>query len=131
VAGFLTYQHRGEPADFVYSRYALHHLPDFWKVDALSRIHGFLRPNGVFRLWDVIYDFQPNEARDRIEAWCSTGGESVENEWSRSELEEHVRDENSTFRWLLEAMIERCGFGIESVDFSDDGVSGKYLLRRT
>lgn len=30
-AGFLSYRHRGEPADFVYSRYALHHLPDFWK----------------------------------------------------------------------------------------------------
>jgi len=29
-AGFLTYEHRGEPADFVYSRNALHHLPDFW-----------------------------------------------------------------------------------------------------
>ncbi len=31
---------RGEPADFVYSRLALHHLPDFWKVVALERIRG-------------------------------------------------------------------------------------------
>jgi ubiquinone/menaquinone biosynthesis C-methylase UbiE len=29
-AGFLTYEHAGEPADLVYSRLALHHLPDFW-----------------------------------------------------------------------------------------------------
>src|SRR5262245_61278287 len=29
-AGFLTYRHEGAPADAVYSRYALHHLPDFW-----------------------------------------------------------------------------------------------------
>lgn len=29
-AGFLTYGHRGEPADFVYTRHALHHLPDFF-----------------------------------------------------------------------------------------------------
>ena len=28
--GFLTYEHQGHPADFVYTRYALHHLPDFW-----------------------------------------------------------------------------------------------------
>jgi ubiquinone/menaquinone biosynthesis C-methylase UbiE len=35
--GFLTYEHRGEPADFVYSRNALHHLPDFWKAIALDR----------------------------------------------------------------------------------------------
>src|SRR5687767_380338 len=31
-AGFLTYEHRGVPTDFVYSRNALHHLPDFWKA---------------------------------------------------------------------------------------------------
>ncbi|WP_233425597.1 class I SAM-dependent methyltransferase, partial [Jiangella alkaliphila] len=31
-AGFLTYEHDGPPADLVYSRYALHHLPDFWKA---------------------------------------------------------------------------------------------------
>src|SRR5262249_42245700 len=29
--GFLSYDHQGAPADFVYSRHALHHLPDFWK----------------------------------------------------------------------------------------------------
>lgn len=30
--GLLSYQHQGEPADFVYSRNALHHLPDSWKA---------------------------------------------------------------------------------------------------
>lgn len=30
--GFLTYEHQGEPADFVYSRNVLHHLPDFFKA---------------------------------------------------------------------------------------------------
>ncbi len=46
-AGFLTYAHRGDPADFVYSRNALHHLPDFWKGIALRRVASMLRPNGV------------------------------------------------------------------------------------
>ena len=41
-AGFLTYEHAGEPADLVYSRYALHHLPDFWKAVALSRAAAML-----------------------------------------------------------------------------------------
>ncbi|HEY6740459.1 MAG TPA: class I SAM-dependent methyltransferase [Actinopolymorphaceae bacterium] len=53
--GFLGYEHQGAPADFVYTRYALHHLPDFWKVLALSRIHRMLRPGGVLRLWDAVY----------------------------------------------------------------------------
>jgi 2-polyprenyl-3-methyl-5-hydroxy-6-metoxy-1,4-benzoquinol methylase len=35
-SGFLTYEHRGEPAHFVYCRNALHHLPDFFKMVKLG-----------------------------------------------------------------------------------------------
>src|SRR5699024_10504597 len=52
-AGFLSYEHRGDPVDVVYSRHALHHLPDFWKAIALRRIHRMLRPGGVFLLRDL------------------------------------------------------------------------------
>jgi ubiquinone/menaquinone biosynthesis C-methylase UbiE len=128
-AGFLSYEHRGEPADLVYSRYALHHLPDFWKAIALDRIHTMLRPGGLLRLWDVVFDFEPSDAADRIEAWCATGGDDVEEDWSRAELEEHVRDEHSTFTWLLEPMIERAGFVIEQADHSADGMFAKYVAR--
>jgi ubiquinone/menaquinone biosynthesis C-methylase UbiE len=128
-AGFLSYEHSGEPADAVYSRYALHHLPDFWKALALSRIHAMLRSGGVLRLWDVAYDFEPAEAEQRIEAWCATGGESAEAEWSRAELEEHVREEHSTFTWLLEPMFERTGFEIVAAEHSAEGIFAKYLLR--
>lgn len=127
-AGFLSYTHQGGPADVVYSRYALHHLPDFWKAVALTRLHGMLRPGGILRLWDVVYDFPPAAAAERIEAWCATGGADVEAGWSRAELEEHVRDEHSTFTWLLEPMIERSGFEIEDAEYPDDGISARYVL---
>ena len=128
-AGFLTYEHSGPPADLVYSRYALHHLPDFWKAVALARLRRVLRPGGVLRLWDVVYGFEPAEGEARIEAWCASGGEEVEGEWSRAELEEHVRDEHSTFTWLLEPMIERAGFEIAKAERSADEIFAKYLLR--
>jgi ubiquinone/menaquinone biosynthesis C-methylase UbiE len=128
-AGFLTYEHVGERADFVYSRYALHHLPDAWKVVALARLRRVLRPGGVLRLWDIVYNFAPGEAEERLEAWCATGGDGVIGEWSRAELEEHVRDEHSTFTWLLEPMIERAGFVIEDASHSEDGIFARYLLR--
>ncbi|MGZ4727789.1 MAG: class I SAM-dependent methyltransferase [Acidimicrobiales bacterium] len=128
-AGFLTYEHRGTPADVVYSRYALHHLPDFWKAIALDRMRCMLRPGGVLRLWDIVYDFDPREADERIEAWCRTGGEDDEADWSRAELEEHVRDEHSTFTWLLEPMLERCGFEIETAERSDDAMFARYVAR--
>ncbi|MDP9071320.1 MAG: class I SAM-dependent methyltransferase [Actinomycetota bacterium] len=130
-AGFLSYEHQGDPADFIYSRYALHHLPDFWKAVALARLHRILRPGGVFRLWDAVYSFDPAEAEDRLEAWCASAGPDGEQSWSRPELEEHVRDENSTFSWLLEPMMERAGFRIEEALYSDDGVFAKYVLRRS
>lgn len=127
-AGFLTYEHTAAPADFIYSRYALHHLPDFWKALALSRLRSMLRPGGVFRLWDVVYNFAPAQAMEHIDAWCATGADSPEVEWSRAELEEHVREEHSTFSWLLEPMFARCGFEIAKAEHSADGIFAKYLL---
>lgn len=130
-AGFLSYQHQGRPADVVYSRYALHHLPDFWKVLALQRIRRTLRPGGLLVLRDVVYDAGPADVEERIDAWCATGATEADREaaWSRAELEEHVRDEHSTFTWLLEAMIRRCGFEIESAEHSADGIFARYLAR--
>ena len=125
--GFLTYDHAGEPPDLVYSRYALHHLPDFWKAIALDRIRRMLRPQGMVRLWDVVYHFTADDAEDRIEQWCATGS-TDDGEWSRAELEEHVRDENSTFTWLLEPMMLQAGFEIRDASYSDDGFFAKYLL---
>ena len=131
AAGFLTYDHADDPADIVYSRYALHHLPDFWKVIALRRVRALLRPGGIFRLWDVVYGFDPDEASERIEAWCAGFGDEIEGNWARWEMEEHVRDEHSTFTWLLEAMFERTGFTVEVANYSDDGFDARYVLRAT
>lgn len=128
-SGFVSYAHRGVPADFVYSRYALHHLPDFWKAVALQRMHDILRPGGVLRLWDIVYSFGIAEAEERIEAWCGSGGTDVEADWLRAEFEEHVRDEHSTFTWLLEPMLRSAGFEIEDARYTPDRFSAKYVAR--
>ena len=38
LGGFSPDQTEGPPADFIVSRHALHHLPDFWKAVALQRM---------------------------------------------------------------------------------------------
>jgi putative AdoMet-dependent methyltransferase len=43
-AGFLTYEHRDEPAAAITTTFALHHLPDLWKGIALARMRSILRP---------------------------------------------------------------------------------------
>lgn len=112
-AGFLSYEHRGEPADAVYSRNALHHLPDFWKAVALSRIATMLKPGGLLRLRDLVYDFDPHEASRHFEPWLANAPGTPDRGWTREELETHIREEHSTFTWLLEPMLEHAGFTIE------------------
>jgi hypothetical protein len=94
-------------------------------------MHTILRPGGVLRLSDVVYSFEPSNAEEQIQAWCSTApAETSNGGWVRADLEEHVRDEHSTFTWLLEPIVRRCGFAIEDAEYSADGISAKYVLRR-
>jgi ubiquinone/menaquinone biosynthesis C-methylase UbiE len=130
-AGFLTYEHAGAPADVVYSRFALHHLPDFWQAIALRRMAGMLRPGGVLRLSDVVYNFDPADAERVIEAWITElMSADVEHGWTRAEIAEHVRDENSTFTWLLEPMIARAGFDIVDATYGVSGMLAQYLCKK-
>ena len=130
-AGFLTYEHTGAAADVVYSRFALHHLPDFWQAIALRRMAEMLRPGGVLRLSDVVYSFEPADAERCIEAWITDlMTTDVEAGWTRAEIAEHVRDENSTFTWLLEPMIARAGFEIVDAGYSASRMLARYLCRK-
>jgi SAM-dependent methyltransferase len=111
-AGFLSYEHEGDPPAAVFTRNALHHLPDFWKAIALQRIARLLRPGGVLRLRDLVYSFEPHEAGDAVTAWLAAAPVDPARGWTAAELAEHVREEHSTFTWLLEPMLERAGFEI-------------------
>jgi SAM-dependent methyltransferase len=127
-AGFLSYEHTGVPADVVYTRNALHHLPDFWKAVALRRLADVLREGGVLRLRDLVFACDLPEADAVIEHWLETVAvERPEDGWTRSELETHLRDEHSTFSWLLEPMIERAGFEIERADYGQLLVYADYV----
>jgi SAM-dependent methyltransferase len=126
-AGFLTYEHEGEPADFIYSRNALHHLPDFWKGIALSRVASILRPGGVLRLRDLVYSFDPADAEALLGAWIESGAASSSAGWTPDELRAHVRDEHSTFAWVLEGLLERAGFQLEDVSYDTSKIFAEYV----
>jgi ubiquinone/menaquinone biosynthesis C-methylase UbiE len=128
-AGFLSYQHPGPPADAVYTRNALHQLPDFWKAVALDRIGRMLRPGGVLRLRDLIYDFRPWEAEAVLGRWLDGAADDPALGYTRADLAEHIRSEYSTFRWLLEPMLAVAGFEILTADF-EGSVYGAYTCRR-
>jgi SAM-dependent methyltransferase len=128
-AGFLSYEHTGPPADAVFTRNALHQLPDFWKVLALDRIAKLLRPGGVLRLHDLIFDCQPAEAEAIVDAWLEDAADDPSLGYTRDDFAQHLRTEFSTFRWLFEPMLAAAGFGIVTVGF-DGRVYGTYTCVR-
>jgi SAM-dependent methyltransferase len=127
--GFLSYQHAGPPTDAVYTRNALHQLPDFWKAIALDRIRAMLRPGGVLRLRDLVYDFQPSEADAVFGRWLEGAADDPARGYTSADFAEHIRSEHSTFRWLLEPMLAVTGFEIVTADFSGS-VYGAYTCRK-
>lgn len=129
-AGFLTYEHEGGPPQLVHSRHALHHLSDFWKAVALTRIHDLLAPGGVLVLRDLVYDFEPVEAERRIEEWLARAAPTAAEGWTRAELERHVRDEHSTFAWLVDSLLSHTGFELLEHDVRG-GIYATYACRRS
>jgi SAM-dependent methyltransferase len=128
-AGFLSYRHDGPPVDAIFTRNALHHLPDFWKALALERMARHLRPGGVLRLHDLIYDFAPAEAEAVFDRWLAGAVDDPAIGYTAADLAEHIRTEFSTFRWLLEPMLAATGFEIVTAEFRAS-VYGAYTCRR-
>ena len=125
-AGFISYEHAGPPADFVYTRNALHQLPDFWKAIALDRIAGILRPGGVLRIEDLIYDFPPSRASEAFARWFAGAAADPAHGYTRADFAEHIRSEHSTFRWLFEPMLAATGFEIVQAGY-ERSVYGSYV----
>ena len=128
-AGFLSYQHAGVPVDAIYTRNALHHLPDFWKGMALGRMAAIMRTGGVLRLHDIIYDFKPLEAESILDGWLDGASQDPARGYTSGDFAAHIRNEYSTFRWLLEPMLVSGGFEVEAADFRGS-VYGAYTCVR-
>jgi len=111
-AGLLTYEHRGGPVDAVHSRNVLHQVPDAFKAVALHRVARMLRPGGVLRLRDLVYDTTPGRLEEHLRTWFAGAADDPASGYTAADLAGHVRSEHSTFTWLLEPMLEVAGFAI-------------------
>ncbi len=105
-------------------------LPDFWKAIALERVARILGPGGVLVLEDLVYSFEPGEADAAIARWLTAAPDDSAVGWTAAELAEHVREEYSTFTWLLEPMLEWVGFEIRDRWVSETRTYGAYTCVR-
>ena len=91
----------------------LHHLPDFWKQIALCRLCDMLKPGGRLFLADVVFGFDPRSYREAIDSWLG-GMRDLAGRKIADETVVHIRDEFSTWEWIISGMLERAGFRIDS-----------------
>lgn len=124
-AGFLTFEASG--LDLVTSKFALHHLPDFWKAAALVRIHDALKPGGRLYIEDVVFNCAPTAITATVEAWIDYM--MAQTGYTREDVACHVRDEHSTFGWVLERLITEAGFTLLRASY-EEPVYATYLAER-
>ena len=126
-AGLLSFAYRPNSYDLIVSEFTLHHLPDFWKAVAMSRIYSALKPGACFFLRDIVFVSTP-DGRDRdVAQWADFNTKN--HGFSRDSVVTHMRDEHSTFGWVIERMLTDIGFTLVSADYHAP-LHGTYVLRK-
>ena len=124
-AGFLTMDFPVSVFDAVVSGAALHHLPDAWKLIALQNIFRVLAPEGKFILRDVVFILKEGVSPEQ----CFKNFINSLNEQIRPGALGHVKQEYSTYDWIIEGLLTRAGFAIESKDITSSNFI-VYLCRK-
>src|SRR3984893_810585 len=126
-AGLLSFAYQPNSYDLIVSEFTLHHLPDFWKAVALSRIHSALKPGANFYLRDIVYVSMPDGSERDVGAWADF---NIKNhDFARDSVVTHMRDEYSSCGWVMERMLTDVGFQLVSADYHAP-LHGTYLLRK-
>ena len=126
-AGLLSFAYQPNSYDLIVSEFTLHHLPDFWKAVALSRIHNALKPGANFYLRDIVFVSMPDGTERDVEGWADFSTKN--HDFERGSVMTHMRDEYSTFGWVMERMLTEVGFTLVSADHHAP-LHGTYLLKK-
>jgi len=126
-AGLLSFAYEPNSYDLIVSEFTLHHLPDFWKAVALARIFAALKPGASFYLRDIVFVSMPDGSERGVEQWADF---NIKNhDFARDSVVSHMRDEYSTFGWVIERMLTEVGFILVSADYHAP-LHGTYLLQK-
>ena len=126
-SGLLSFAYEPNSYDLIVSEFTLHHLPDFWKAVALARIFAALKPGANFYLRDIVFVSMPDGTERSVEQWADF---NIKNQdFERDSVVTHMRDEYSTFGWVIERMLTEVGFTLVSADYHAP-LHGTYLLKK-
>ena len=94
---------------------------------ALSRIFNALKPGANFYLRDMVFVSMPDGVDRDVEGLADF---SIKNhDFERESVMTHMRDEYSTFGWVMERMLTETGFTLVAADYHAP-LHGTYLLRK-
>lgn len=122
-AGYLDFDVTDERFDIAMSSFSLHHLPDYWKGEALQRVNRSLKEGGLFFLRDVVL---PDEDAAACVSQFVAKQERRGGEFLKEDAIGHFQEEFSTYEWVMRGLLERSGFAIEDTKTSD-GLVVEYL----
>jgi len=88
-----------------------------------------LKPSGRFFLRDAIFSFPPAEHEAAIQAWIERAAKPEGQGWTKQDYEMHVREEHSTFAWIIEGMLKQAGFRIVEMNHVSP-VLAEYLCEK-
>jgi 2-polyprenyl-3-methyl-5-hydroxy-6-metoxy-1,4-benzoquinol methylase len=126
-AGLLSFAYQSSSYDLIVSEFTLHHLPDFWKAVAMARIFAALKPGAGFYLRDIVFVSMPDGSERSVEQWADFNTKN--HDFARDSVVSHMRDEYSTFGWVMERMLTEVGFTLVSADYHAP-LHGTYLLQK-
>ena len=126
-AGLLSFAYQPNSYDLIVSEFTLHHLPDFWKAVAMARIFAALKPGASFYLRDIVFVSMPDGSERSVEQWADFNTKN--HDFARESVVSHMRDEYSTFGWVMERMLTEVGFALVSADYHAP-LHGTYLLQK-
>lgn len=127
-AGFLSLDLPAAGLDLITSKFALHHLPDQWKGVALDRLAQILKPGGKLFIRDVVFSCTSAELPGIAEGWIAWMLDNTG--YDRATVACHIRDEHSTYGWIMEGLIKQAGLELTSAEYSN-GVYADYLAVRS
>jgi putative AdoMet-dependent methyltransferase len=126
--GMLTYEHQAEPVDAMVCVAVLHHLPDFWKQIGLQRAAQMIKPGGKLFLFDVVFPSQTVNLSDEIDQMIKTFEQQAGEQMAKEAII-HIKKEYSTYDWIMEGILTKSGFNIDSAHYNP-GFQASYLCSR-
>ena len=87
-----------------------------------------LKAGGRFFLFDIVFPSATEDMEGRLDAWVRSIAEQSGHELA-AEAKIHIREEYSTYDWVMEGLLERAGFEIENTGYGD-GFQATYVCTR-